>query len=257
LIDSNLDWDQDGDYIREVYVPSSPVHVFFTPSGPLAGRIAVGVSGLVGRDPAAAARMAWLRDNFKPIVVVGHSWEVFDVGEADLAKCCAEMPRAWVLDDLVNDLALAGAPFAAGDGLMVRHPERLNDGMLGANQPVDAARSTPPQPRPVRAWFGVTWPAPRTVGRVMAFPGFYSRGPLARRFLAVDYVFQSWDGTLWRDIPGTRVAGNRALRVEHRFPPLLTRGIRLAVERERNDRGTLDPEGGYRAACLELAAYAQ
>jgi hypothetical protein len=29
------------------------------------------------------------------------------------------------------------------------------------------------------------------------------------------------------------------------------------IERERNERGTADPEGGFRAACLELAAYSR
>jgi hypothetical protein len=89
----------------------------------------------------------------------------------------------------------------------------------------------------------------------MAFPGFASRGPLARQFLAIDYVFQSWDGARWRDIPETRTFSNRALHVEHRFPPLRTTGIRLLVERERNDLGQAEPTGSFRAACLELAAY--
>ena len=51
------------------------------------------------------------------------------------------------------------------------------------------------------------------------------------------------------------MTGNRALRVEHRFPPLRTSRIRLLVERERNERGEAEPQGGFRAACLELAAY--
>jgi hypothetical protein len=40
-------------------------------------------------------------------------------------------------------------------------------------------------------------------------------------------------------------------------PPLRTDRIRLLIERERNERGTADPEGGFRAACLELAAYSR
>ncbi|HVT61454.1 MAG TPA: glycosyltransferase family 39 protein [Thermoanaerobaculia bacterium] len=256
LIDSNLDWGQDGEYVRQVYVRRSPIRVFIDPSGPLAGRIAVNVSNLVGWDPAAAQRHAWLRDHFKPIAAIGYSWQVFDVTEHDLAACCAGLPREWVVDDLAGDLALRGEPFAQGDGVNARFPDRLNDGLLGANEPVDAARTTPPQPQPVRASFGVTWPTAQTLGRVVAFPGFNSRGPLRNKFLALDYRFQSWDGAKWRDIPGTRVTGNRAWRVEHRFPPIHTRGIRLVVERERNERGTMEP-GGFRAACLELAAYAR
>jgi hypothetical protein len=255
LIDSSLDWGQDDEYLHGVYAAHSPVHVFIDPSGPLAGRVAVGLSSLVGRDPVAARRHAWLRDNFRPIATLGHSWRVFDVDEPGLARCCAGLPRTWVLDDLASDLALAGEPFAGGEGVAARFVERLNDGMLGANEPVDAARTLPARARPVRAWFGITWPQPQTLGRVMAFPGFASRGPLARQFLAIDYVFQSWDGARWRDIPETRTFSNRALHVEHRFPPLRTTGIRLLVERERNDLGQAEPTGSFRAACLELAAY--
>jgi hypothetical protein len=255
LIDSNLDWGQDEELVRRVVAAHSPVRVLFDPSGPVAGRIAVSVSNLVGRDPDAARRHAWLRDNFEPIATIGYSWKLFDVGEAALARCCANLSPAWVIDDLAADLAVDGEPFAGGEGVIVRFAEKLNDGMLGANEPIDAARTLPPQPRPVRAWFGVRWSAPRTLGRVVAFPSFASRGPMARRFLALDYVFQSWDGTAWHDVPGTRTAGNQALRVEHRFAPLRTSAIRMLVERERNDRGADEATGGFRAACLEIAAY--
>ena len=255
LVDSNLDWGQDDERVRRLAAARGPGGVLFDPSGPVAGRIAVGISNLVGRDPAAARRHAWLRDNFRPIATIGYSWKLFDVGEADLVRCCAQLPRAWVIDDLAADLALDGEPFGGGDGVTVRFAEKLNDGMLGANEPVDAARTLPPRPRPVRAWFGVRWSTPRTLGRVVAYPGFASRGPQARRFLALDYVIQSWDGAQWRDLPGTRTLGNQALRVEHRFPPLTTGAIRIVVERERNDRGTEELAGGFRAACLEVAAY--
>jgi len=107
----------------------------------------------------------------------------------------------------------------------------------------------------VRAGFGVNWQTPRTIGRVIAYPAFESRGPRTRRFLALDYVFQVWDGAAWRDLPGTRVTGNQAPRLEHRFAPVRTTGLRLVVERERNEQGEDSPAGAFRAACLELAAY--
>ncbi len=257
LIDSNQDWGQDSERVRQVYVPSSPVHVFVDPGGPLVGRIAVGISNLVGRDPAAAARMAWLRDNFKPIAVIGGSWKVFDVHEDDLARCCAGLPRVQVIDDLASDLAPGGQVVGGGDGVNVRYLEQLNDGLLGVGAPLDAVRTAPVQPHPVRAWFGVVWPGDRIVARVVAYPGFSIREPAARRFLALDYVFQLWDGAAWHDLPGTRQHDNQQLRLEHRFAPRAMRGIRLVIERERNDQGTLEPGGGYRAACLELAAYPQ
>lgn len=255
LIDSNLDWGQDVEYVSNVYAAKSPFRVLFDPSGPVAGRIAVDVSHLVGLNPREARRLAWLRDNFRPIATFGYSCWVYDVTEEDLARCCAGMPRALLGDPFAFDLALQGEPFAGADGVRVRFQQRLNDGMLGANDIGDAARTVPPQPQPVRAWFGVRWRAPQTVGRVVAYPSFYSRGPEANKFLALDYVFQAWDGARWLDIPGTRVTGNQALRVEHRFPPLRTTAFRLVIERERNERGSAASTGGFRAVCLELAAY--
>ncbi len=257
LIDSNLDWGQDAEAVRRLAAAPGAAPLLVDPSGPVAGRIAVGLTDLVGRDPAASRRHAWLRDSFTPAATVGGSWQIFDITEAQLARCCAALPRAWTVERLADDLAPRGEPFAGGDRVSVRQQERLNDGMLGANEPVDAARTVPPQPHPVRAWFGVRWPAPQRIGRLVAFPGFLSRGPLSRRFLALDYVFQSWDGAAWRDLPGSRVTGNRSPRVEHRFSPVVTTAIRLLVERERNDQGGADATGAFRAACLEIAAYRQ
>ena len=129
--------------------------------------------------------------------------------------------------------------------------------MLGTNSIVDPARTLPPQPHPVRAWFGVNWPAPQTIGHAIAYPGFESRGPRTRRFLALDYVFQVWDGAAWRDLPGTRVTGNPKSAWSTASPPVRTTGLRLLIERERNEQGEDSPAGAFRAACLELAAYAR
>jgi hypothetical protein len=255
LLDSNLDWGQDEDYIRNVYLPHSSVPVRLNPLGPTTGRVAVDLNRLIGLDPGIAERYAWLRENFQPVARIRRTWWVFDVTEADLQRCCADLPRPVLVEDPDADLALAGQPAAGADGAKVRFEERLNDGSLGTNDPADAARTLPPRPGPVRAWFGVLWSGPRTVGRAVAWPGFNSQGPEARKFLALDYVFQSWDGREWRDIPGTRVVGNQALRVEHRFPPQSMLGIRLLIERERNAEGAESSSGGFRAACLEIAAY--
>jgi hypothetical protein len=253
LLDSNLDWGQDDDYVRDVYLPHSPVPVRLNPGGPITGRVAVNLNRLIGLDPAIAERYAWLRENFRPVARIRQTWWVYDVTEAGLQRCCAD--RTMPVDDPDHDLALNGQAFAGAEGARVRFEERLNDVSLGTGDPADAARTLPPRPRPVRAWFGVLWTGPQTVGRVVAYPGFIAQGPEARKFLALDYVFQSWDGREWRDIPGTRAVGNQALRVEHRFPPLSTLGIRLLIERERNAAGEEAPGGGFRAACLEIAAY--
>jgi Dolichyl-phosphate-mannose-protein mannosyltransferase len=255
LIDSNLDWGQDGEYVRNVYAPRSPVRLLFDPSGPIAGRIALGVTSLTGRDPGAARRHSWLRSNFRPISTIGYSQKIFDVTETDLARCCANMPLALAVEHLDADLALTGEAFGDGEGVTVRMLERLNDGMIGANEPVDAARTVPPKLRPVHARFGIRWSKPQTVGRIVAFPGYERSGPEATRFLALDYVCQFWDGMLWKDIPGTRVVDNQELRVEHRFLPVRATAIQLVIERERNNGGFDAPTGGFRAACLELAVY--
>jgi hypothetical protein len=253
LLDSNIDWGQDDEYVRNVYVPRSPVPVRLNPSGPTTGRVAVDLNHLFGIDPDIGERYAWLRENLQPVGKIRQTWWVFDVTEADLQRCCAGMIRE--IDDPQDDLALRGGPVAGADGARVRFVEQLNDGSLGTNDASDAARTLPPRPRPVRAWFGVLWREPWTVGRVVAYPGFNSQGPEARKFLALDYVLQAWDGTEWRDIPGTRRVGNQELRVEHRFPPLKALGIRLLIDRERNANGEEAQEGGFRAACLEIGIY--
>jgi Dolichyl-phosphate-mannose-protein mannosyltransferase len=247
LTDSNVDWGQDNEFMREVYARRSPVRVWIEPGGPIAGRVAVGLMTLTTRH-------TWLREHFQPAALVHGSWAVFDVARDEIDRCCAGQEPAWRMTDDASDLAFAGEPIGGGDGVGVRYLSRLNDGMLGANSDWDAARSSP-MPAPVRAWFGIEWERPRQVGRVVAYPGFYSRGPDARRYLATDYVLQSWDGHGWVDIPGTRVTGNHRVHVEHEFPPLRTTRLRLLIERERNERGTEEIPGTFRAVCLELAIY--
>jgi hypothetical protein len=249
LADSNLDWGQDGAYMHGDYARTSPVRLWFDPTGPIAGRIAVGLSSLL-EDP----HNAWLREHFRPAATPRDSWAVFDVSEADLERCCAGMERAWPLPGDAGNLAPAGLAVGAAEGLEVRLLGRLNDGMLGANTDRDAARSAP-SPRPVRAWFGIAWQRPQRLGRVVAHPAFLSRGPEWRRFLATDYVWQWWDGSRWQDLPGTRVSGNRQARIEHRFPPVETTAVRLVVARQLNAHGTESEPDVFRAACLEVAAF--
>jgi hypothetical protein len=253
LIGSNLDWGQDDRYMRDVYARRSPVRVWVEPSGPIAGRVAFGLSTLIPRE-------AWLRDHFRPVAVIHGSWAVFDVSQGEIDSCCADLTPAWAVPEDAADLALTGQAIggAVGDGDRVgggvRLLDRINDGMLGANSDRDAARSSGSD-SPVRAWFGIAWQSPQWIGRVVAYPGFFSRGQGSHRFLAVDYVLQWWDGRSWIDLPGTRVTGNRRLHVEHRFPPVRTTRLRLLVERELNRSGTEKTPDVFAAACLELAVY--
>jgi hypothetical protein len=249
LTDSNVDWAQDDDYMHEVYARRSPVRLWIEPGGPIAGRVAVGLRTLVPRHP-------WLRDHFQPAALVHGSWAIFDVTAGQIERCCAGEPQAWPVPDDAGNLAPDGQGIGGSDSPVVgvRFLEKLNDRMLGANSTWDAARSSP-SAAPVAAWFGIEWPEPRQVGRVTAYPGFLSRGPASRRFLALDYVLQWWDGRAWVDLPGTRVTGNRRVHVEHSFPPVRTTRVRLRIERERNEQGTEAVPGLFRATCLELAVY--
>ena len=246
LADSNLDWSQDSDYVRDTYARRSPVPLWIEPDGPIAGRTAVRLTNLVFRYP-------WLRTNFQPIALIHDSWALFDLRQEDIDRCCSAVPQAWPIPDPERDLAPAGRP-EGGASLGVNLLERLNDRLLGANTEWDAARSGE-STQPVQAWFGIAWDQPQTVGRVVAYPGFLSRGPGSRRFLATDYVLQQWDGANWIDLPGTAVTGNHRLHVEHTFPPVRTTRLRLLIHRERNDQGTDTTPATFRAACLELVVY--
>ncbi len=248
LTDSNVDWGQDNRYVREVVARHSPVPVWVEPGGPIAGRVAVGLTPLITRH-------AWLRDHFQPAALVHGSWALFDVTAEQIERCCADLPQAWTVPGAEGNLAPAGRGIG-GSAVGVRYLDRLNDSLLGANSEWDAARSAPAG-APVAAWFGIEWDRPQRIGRVVAYPGFFSRGPAARRYLALDYVLQWWDGRTWRDLPGTRVTGNRRVHVEHAFPPVATTRLRLLIERERNDLGTETVPGAFRAACLEIAVFSR
>ncbi|HEY0783387.1 MAG TPA: hypothetical protein VGE98_13090, partial [Thermoanaerobaculia bacterium] len=220
------------------------------------GRLAVGASMLVGLDPDGARVNAWLRENFEPVATVGYSWLVYDVDPERLKQCC--MDYAQVLPERDGNLTRFAKPIGGtfDPKVHVRFLERLNDWMLDDKSGEDAARTTPPQADSVAAWFGIDWQGRKqTIGRIVAYPGTFSHGNKVLKFLAVDYVLQAWDGTAWRDIPGTRVTGNRSPRIEHRFPPLQTDRIRLLILRERDVRGRAFSEFGYRATCLEIAAF--
>jgi hypothetical protein len=262
LIDSNLDWGQDAEYMRRVYArtspatpatPVTPIPVWIEPTGPIAGRVAVGLTDLVA-NPAHA----WLREHFRPAEIVHNSWAVYEVGADEIERCCSGLEQAWSLPDPEGDLAPAGEAIGGAEGAGVLHLDRLNDGMLGANSEADAAQ-TPLSLSPVRAWFGIAWKRPQRIGRATIYPGLFSRGPRSSSFLALDYRLQWWDGRSWLDLPGTRVTANTHAHVEHRFPPVLTTRLRLLVERERNQQGgqqgARTGPGLFRAACLEIAAY--
>lgn len=258
LIDSNLDWGQDRGAVRFGYLPQSPVPVAVDPGSPTAGRLLISVNDLVGLTPGSHQRYAWLRDAFEPVDHVGYSWLVYDVTPDDLRRCCAELFQELPAADRQGNLAPAARPIAGTEvpGIDVQGLDRLNDGRLGSNSRQDAARTNPPSPRPVAAWFGLDWgERPQTLDRLVAYPGFYAQGDQAAVFLATEASVEAWQDGAWVEVPGTRAPHDGSPRLERRFPPVIASKVRLQVHAARNHRGQPRSTGRFRAACLELAAY--
>ncbi len=84
LADSNLDWGQSKNYLRD-YMKGHRGAIF-EPDKIMAGRIIVSVNDLVGLyNPS---RFAWLRDNFEPVGNVAYSYLIYDVSQQDLDRLC-------------------------------------------------------------------------------------------------------------------------------------------------------------------------
>lgn len=82
LSDSNLDWAQDGNYLRE-YLSKNPDAVF-NPAHPISGKIVVSVNYLTG--VFGPERYEWLRTHFKPKGLVGYSFLIYEISDEELKK---------------------------------------------------------------------------------------------------------------------------------------------------------------------------
>jgi len=254
LVDSNLDWGQDQARARYIYAKNSPVPVYIEPKRRMAGRILVSVNRLAGLKPKWKNRYAWLRENFEPVDHVGYSWKVYDISEDDLRRCCADSFQP--LPAAEGNLAPLGKPIGRSKDSKIEQLELLNDQSLGAGAPIDAAVSQPYRGRPMGGWFGIDWGKdPQVIDRIRAYPSVRAWGRYRKKFLALDLVVDRWDGSAWREIPGTRISGNEATEVEIRFPPVRTTKIRLRILKARNNKGLVSDQGRFRIACLELAAF--
>ena len=86
LADSNIDWGQNGWYLKRWAERNIDAQVH--PRGPAAGKIVVSVNNVVGLfDPE---QYAWLRDNFEPVDHIAYSYLVYDVQENRLRKARKE-----------------------------------------------------------------------------------------------------------------------------------------------------------------------
>ncbi|MBU1627740.1 hypothetical protein KKB18_10265 [bacterium] len=76
LADSNIDWGQNGWYLKQ-YKEKHP-DAIVEPLSPKSGKIVVGVNQLVGAtvDPE---RYRWLRENFKPANHIAYSYLVYEI----------------------------------------------------------------------------------------------------------------------------------------------------------------------------------
>ena len=86
LADSNIDWGQNGWYLKRWAERHKDAQVH--PQGPAPGKIVVSVNDIVGVfDPD---RYGWLRDNFEPVDHIAYSYLVYDVQENQLRKARKE-----------------------------------------------------------------------------------------------------------------------------------------------------------------------
>jgi 4-amino-4-deoxy-L-arabinose transferase-like glycosyltransferase len=86
LADSNIDWGQNGWYLKRWAKRNKDAQVH--PQEPAVGKIVVSVNNLVG--VFSPERYAWLRDNFEPFDHIAYSFLVYDVQENHLREALKE-----------------------------------------------------------------------------------------------------------------------------------------------------------------------
>lgn len=85
LADSNLDWGQSRDYLKQ-YMADHP-DAKYEPLKIKTGQIVVSVDDLLGISDSPT-QFAWLRENFEPVDTVAYSYLVYDVSQQDLDRLC-------------------------------------------------------------------------------------------------------------------------------------------------------------------------
>ena len=79
-------------------------------------------------------------------------------------------------------------------------------------------------------WVELAWDQPQTIGAVRIVTG--QAGP---KTPITDFVLQSREGADFRDIPGTKAAGNESCDWHAKFEPVTTTAVRLFVTRTPGD----------------------
>jgi len=121
--------------------------------------------------------------------------------------------------------AEVSAPTGSKDGCA---PALINDGQADVSD--NAARWLSSGKTPHAIEF--TWKEPVTVGAARIVSG-YSVGTVSEPI--ADFVFQSHDGTQWRDIPGAAAQGNRDPYWNCTFAPVKTARLRLWITKTKID----------------------
>ncbi|MBI2842193.1 MAG: glycoside hydrolase N-terminal domain-containing protein [Armatimonadetes bacterium] len=106
------------------------------------------------------------------------------------------------------------------------------------------------------AWFGLEFDRPTEIRRIEAYPAelyfIYYSFPVSMN-IAEDYVVQYWDGSDWKDIPGTRVTGSKDFEVIHEFQPVKTTKVRMLITKVAESQdGNGKPNGKFRACMQEF-----
>ena len=96
----------------------------------------------------------------------------------------------------------------------------------GDTAPINAKRWISRTPLPQNIEF--TWDKPQTIAAARIVTGYLVDQDIGDAI--AKFVLQQHDGQEWREIPGTRVAGNTASNWHARFAPVTASRVRLVVE---------------------------
>ena len=78
LADSNLDWGQDGYYLKRYIKAHGDKAIVVKPQGPTSGTVIVNVNDLTGVT-SNPSRYQWLRDGYSPVDRAAYSWLVYEI----------------------------------------------------------------------------------------------------------------------------------------------------------------------------------
>lgn len=137
-------------------------------------------------------------------------------------------PPAWLKDAGAN-LARRAAVAVSGNFDEKKYPPgKINDGKtdLGTD-------SRWVSPRQVPNWVELSWPKPVTFNAARVINGYSRSGRLV--WPIYDFVLQVPDGAGWKDVPGTKTAGNEKFDWHARFAPVTADRVRLYVTAAEQD----------------------